>query len=263
MKDSSHSFWREVAIAMIGGVAVIAAAFITGLLEPEIVVNVAQSISGVTPTAQVIERIITTTPPAEIESQVVEVTREVEVTRLVPSEVTRVVSQEVTRLVTVEREVVVTATPVPATPTPETITGLTTSPGTNTPPDSILAVGQTWYQDGMEARIDTFNFAPDCSSDRIIATFELTIINTTNQTLVTNLTHNDFKLLDTANQTYLLSERCITALYVDEPSMAPGERFVIMLSIRGEVPDGVDQLFFTLSRAGRISNAKWVIDVPR
>ena len=98
---------------------------------------------GPTATARIVTQIveITTTP------EIFEVTREVIVTQEI--EVTRVI----------EQQIVVTATPVPSTPTPEVMS--------DTPSGTVLNVGETWYQGGMEAKISNVNFASNCYNSTV------------------------------------------------------------------------------------------------
>jgi hypothetical protein len=136
-----------------------------------------------------------TYPPASSQVGVVEVTREVVVTREV--EVTRAVEViheveiprevEVTRIVNtiveVTRQIVVTPTPLPeptATPTP-----------LHTAPQSILSVGEWWYEGERSLVVDDYDFYTS-GHMRIYFRFN----NMTGNILTFNVVDQDFVLTD-------------------------------------------------------------------
>ncbi len=65
-------------------------------------------------------------------------------------------------------------------------------PPTNTPPESVLSVGQAWHQDGMAMFIPSYNIAPVCPD--FVIEFPVELRNNTNQEVIFNFL--DFGLED-------------------------------------------------------------------
>lgn len=149
-----------------------------------------------------------------------------------------------------------------STPRPTYTPRPSPTPILDTPPGTILAFGDTWYQGGMEARLSNINFASDCFNATVH--FELSILNNSGQTLVMNMDHGDVRAFDNNNAEYdpNFCSGPNTVRYVED-SLKAGEEYKVTLSLRPKILASSNQLVFIIEKAGRITNARWAADVPR
>jgi hypothetical protein len=168
------------------------------------------------------------------------------------------------------------ATPVPTqTPLP-TQTPVPTSTPTippDTAPGTSLKPGDVWSQAGMEMRLKSPSFVSNCSSYPTLVGFELTIINHSGSDLVTGISGLDFAVSDDQGQSYAevwwdkgsSTEYCyghrLESLQID--AMTAGQRIDLAFRVYGTRSDRASKYIFTVLKAGRITNAVWVIDIPR
>lgn len=173
-----------------------------------------------------------------------------------------------------------TDTPVPSSTPLPTQTPLPTltpvpSPTPTVPPDTVpgtsLKPGDVWYQGGMEMRLKSPSFVSTCYKS--LVSFELTIINDTGGELVTGIAGLDFVVSDDQGRSYpdvwwyegAATDSCygnaIAGLKID--AMAPGQRKDLAVRVTGTRSLSVSKYILTVYKAGRITNAVWVIDVPR
>jgi hypothetical protein len=145
------------------------------------------------------------------------------------------------------------ATPIPPTATPK---------AADTPPGTVLGVGETWYQGGMEARVSNINFASQCYHGTV--QFDISISNNSGQTLVMNVTKEDVRVFDNNNIEYY-PNYCsgVHSLIYIEDYLEAGAESANNLVLSPSLKSSTTQLIFHIEEAGRIKNAKWVVDVPR
>lgn len=93
-----------------------------------------------------------------------------------------------------------TSTPYPtATQLSPTITNTPVPLPTNTPPDSILTVGEKWYTEGRELMLNNYKF----ESTRI--RFEIRFTNRTENTIIFDISTESFVITDNLGQRYTAS----------------------------------------------------------
>lgn len=200
-----------------------------------------------------------------------------------PVEITRIV--EATRIIEATRLIEITSTPGP-TQTPIEVTRIvevTATPtsiapeGVDTLANTVLGVGQTWYQQGLSMTVDGVVFEDTVCGGISVprsdwGTWNVDLVNNTNQDLVVNIDQTDFFLRDNRNQ-----DAVYNILYSNEPcgyiGIDPPGRIntktikagsTVTMKVYGVGQVGDTQFFtFGIRDGGRIKNATWRIDVPR
>lgn len=163
-----------------------------------------------------------------------------------------------------------TPTPVPTnTPVPPTPTLLPTpTVPSNTPPGSILEVGESWQQNDIRLKLEEVSFSPDCLR------LHFNLYNDTNHTIVTVINEENFSVVDNLGQRWRFSSfgfcyyGCTDYTEEIEDTIEAGEHFKTegcdtwKVAFYGSVTDTrVDEVIVTVDGLSQISNAKWRIPI--
>ena len=172
-----------------------------------------------------------------------------------------------------------TFTPGPTgTPTPTITPTPTATPLPDTPPGSVLKIGDTWRQDGMSMRVDSLDLkASNCCDGfncwAVWGIWHAVIKNETDHELVVDIDRGDFVLTDNRDQ-----GAGLTLVADGYGSCAPnpvwgngsvgakmleaGQEMGFRVYGTGDIGDR-EWYRFGVIEAGRLQNARWQFDIPR
>jgi len=153
-----------------------------------------------------------------------------------------------------------TDTPVPPTPTVSS----------NTPPESILEVGESWQQNDVRLRLDEV----DLDASRECLTLMFNLFNDTDHTIVVAIGTQHFSVVDNLGRQWRFSSigfclyGCSGRSEEIVDTVDAGERFrtegcdTWKASFDGSVTDTrVDEVIVTVDGLSQISNARWRIPI--
>jgi hypothetical protein len=172
----------------------------------------------------------------------------------------------------VERIPTKTATVTPVSAVGTVTPTLSTSEGDNTPPGTVLDVGETWYIQGVSVEVSDFRFTnSECVNKDDWGEWIVTIENNTDQDLFVGITQEDLFFIDDKGNDagfYITSHTNCTVFdppapgRVNLPALQKDETYVYRVYGLGSLEDR--QWFeFGIRDAGRIQNARWRIEIPR
>jgi DNA-binding CsgD family transcriptional regulator len=160
-----------------------------------------------------------------------------------------------------------TYTPVPPTPTPiptDTPIPTPTVPP-DTPPGSVLEVGDSWRQNGVRLKLIETNLSSECVS------FSFDFYNETNHQMVVEIDPEAFSVRDNLGQQWELVSIsdwtiCDTrGIYVEKQSetVDPGDNYgAHWFGFKGPVTDSrVNEVVITVEKISQISNARWRVPI--
>ena len=173
-----------------------------------------------------------------------------------------------------------TDTPIPPSPTPApsatpspTLTPLPTATSTplppteppDTPPGSMLEVGDSWRQNGVRLKLKETNLSPKCVS------FLFDFYNDTDHQMVVKIDPDAFSVQDNRGQRWTLTSIsdwiiCDTReIYIDEQSetVDPGDNYgAHWFGFLGATTDErVNEVIITVGKMSQIDNARWRVPI--
>lgn len=140
----------------------------------------------------------------------------------------------------------------------------------NTAPESILAAGESWLQDGVELSIDNPTFIPGCNG---VFGFDMSISNLTATELLLDFQGDDVSLLDDYRRNYsgqdiwwevgTRSDSCYTSTFDDLSirALEPNARLTIAVRVASRDCSPSD-FRLTFNGKGLIKYARWTISLP-
>jgi len=177
--------------------------------------------------------------------------------------------------------IVVTATPqdtptlAPLTPTPaptNTPASPTPTVPSNTPPESILEVGESWQQNDIRLRLDEV----DLDASRECLTLMFNLFNDTDHTIVVTINSQNLSVVDNLERRWRFSSigfctyGCSGRSEEIVDTVEAGERFrtegcdTWKVSFNAHLTDtNVNEVIVTVDGLSQISNARWRIPIYR
>jgi hypothetical protein len=154
-----------------------------------------------------------------------------------------------------------------ASPTTVQPTGIPT----DTAAGSVLRPGESWRVGTQVMTLQNPHFAgTTCGA---ILEFEVVFENTDAREVVVSLRGQEWKVTDEHNQPYEAffwqdtkptdCNLIAPLATLDKPALAAHEKYQVGLQVRGKLADNVNRFQFIVTKAGRITDAKWEITVPR
>jgi hypothetical protein len=133
----------------------------------------------------------------------------------------------------------------------------------DTPTDSVLAVGETWRQDGLELTLDDVSFERDSYRNEQWVTPHFVLYNATDQKLQFEFNPRNLAIADNTEKQY---ERERGGDDVLRFSLDPGEAedtlFGSYTEYHGNYYDAnVQYLLVTVKDCGRINEAQWRVEI--
>ncbi len=118
--------------------------------------------------------------------------------------------------------------------------------------------------------IPSSNFASLCND--VVLEFPVEIRNTTDQQIVISFTTNDLKMEDDRPAQYSIDFRLGVpdascggyTQVLEKNALAPNEAYLFTVRARGStIPQGANEMIFTVNKAGRIHDARWKFPITR